>query len=161
MDGKIKRLLGSLASQRRCQQIQLGLNKVWKPRAELLASEDMDTSQGPPPTPQVQCGHSPGACIRKAPPWTPWGHPCPLPLPYVPGLSHLEHRPPGEVLGPGDMCWRHGRARGEGSGSLLRGDSKPEAQRTGRPLSHSGGWFPHGEAEQEMQGHELGEETGG
>lgn len=52
MDGKIKRLLGSLASQRRCQQIQLGLNKVWKPRAELLASEDMDTSQGPPPPPR-------------------------------------------------------------------------------------------------------------
>ena len=49
MDGKIKRLSGSLTSQSRCQQIQLGLNKVWKPSAELLASEDMDTSQAPSP----------------------------------------------------------------------------------------------------------------
>ena len=49
VDGKTNRLYGSFTSQSRCQQIQLGPNKVWKPSAEFLASADTDRSQASTP----------------------------------------------------------------------------------------------------------------
>lgn len=49
VDRKTNRLYDSLISQSRCQQIQLGPNKVWKPSAEFLAPADTDRSQASTP----------------------------------------------------------------------------------------------------------------
>lgn len=136
---KDKQAISSHTPSSRCQQVQLGLNQVWKPRAELLTSAD--ASQAPCPC-RWGAPHEP-VWGRQPHPWMLRGPPMPSSITLCHcGLSHLKHRPPGRVLGPGDVGWAHCRARGEGTVSFLRGNSKSGNWRTGRLWSHNSGWFP-------------------
>lgn len=110
VDGKTNRLYGSLTSQSRCQQIQLGPNKVWKPSAEFLAPADTDRTQTSTPA-GVMWVLSSSLCQEGT---LTHGHP--LQLPDVTSDTQASRR----VLAPGHMCWGHCRAGGEGEGTASR-----------------------------------------